>query len=127
MGNKTIAATPAEQETAPGGNPALWDTVFNATFTTTNTGSVKGAQVPQLCVGFPSSTPSGTPKKQLRGFEKVTLASNATAKVSLPLMRRNLSYWDVVTQGWVIPAGEFTLSLGFSSGDFKTMTSLAVI
>jgi beta-glucosidase len=127
VGNTTIAATPAEQETAPGGNPALWDTVFHATCSITNMGSVTGAQVPQLYVKFPGSTPAGTPPQQLREFEKVALAPNATTKLSLPLMRRDLIYWDLVTQGWVIPAGEFTLRLRFSIRDFKTTTSLAVI
>jgi len=127
LGNRSIAATPKAQATAPGGNPALWDTLFNATFSITNTGSVTGAEVPQLYISFPSSTPAGTPPQQLRGFEKVSLASGGTAQVSLPLMRRDLSYWDVVTQDWIIPAGEFTLSLGFSSRDFKLTTSLTVI
>ncbi|KAE9367912.1 glycoside hydrolase family 3 protein [Stipitochalara longipes BDJ] len=125
--NATIATTPAAQATAPGGNPALWDALYNATFSIANTGSVMRAQVPQLYIGFPISTPPGTPPQQLRGFEKVSLAPNGSAEVSLPLLRRDLSYWDVVTQGWIIPAGEFALSIGFSSRDLKMTTSLTVI
>jgi len=34
-------------------------------------------------------------------------------------MRRDLSFWDVMTQEWIISTGDFTLSLGFSSRDFK--------
>jgi beta-glucosidase len=123
----TTSATPEAQATAPGGNPAFWDTLFNATFSITNTGSVAGAQVAQLYVGFPSSTPAVTPPQQLRGFEKAFLAPNGTAEVWLPLMRCDLSYWDVVTQGWIIPTGSFTLSLGFSSRDIRLTTSLTVI
>jgi beta-glucosidase len=125
--NTTISPTPEAQATAPGGNPALWDTLFNVTFSITNTGPISGAQVAQLYIGMPSSTPAGTPPRQLRGFEKVFLAPNATSVVTLPLMRRDISYWDVVSQDWVIPAGAFTLSLGFSSRDIKLTTSFAAI
>lgn len=119
-------ATEAQEVNMPGGNPALWDALFNVTFSLTNIGSVAGAEVVQLYVGFPDSTPSGTPPKQLRGFEKVFLETSATEVVSLELMRRDISYWDVVSQEWVIPSGEFTLSVGSSSRDLKLIGSVTV-
>lgn len=128
LNTSLISPTPATQEVnMPGGNPELWNVLFNVTFLLTNTGSTAGAEVAQLYIGFPDSTPSGTPPKQLRGFEKVFLEAGATAVVSIQLMRRDISYWDVTSQEWVIPEGEFVVSVGSSSRDLKLLGSLMVV
>ncbi|KAF2708929.1 glycoside hydrolase family 3 protein [Pleomassaria siparia CBS 279.74] len=119
-----ITTAAAEQPIAPGGNPDLWATVYNVTVSVTNSGDVDGAAVPQLYVSFPDSTPAGTPPKQLRGFEKVPLTVGETQTVVFELMRRDLSYWDIVSQQWLIPSGEFTLSVGFSSRDLHAFTTI---
>lgn len=120
------AATPA-QPIHPGGNTALWESLYNVTVTLTNTGSVAGAEVPQLYITLPESAPAGTPQKQLRGFEKVKLEAGASQTISFSLMRRDLSYWDIYTQDWVIPAGEFGISVGFSSRDLKLTGSVTIV
>lgn len=110
----------------PGGHPDLWDALYNVTVSVSNTGAVEGAAVPQLYVTFPASgMPSGTPPKQLRGFEKVSLAVGETKTVGFELMRRDISYWDVVEQEWVLPSGEITVSIGFSSRDLRVATTIA--
>ncbi|PVH74275.1 glycoside hydrolase family 3 protein [Cadophora sp. DSE1049] len=126
--SSNIFATPASQSTAtPGGNPALWENLYNVTVTLTNTGDVAGATVPQLYLSYPDSAPAGTPPKQLRGFEKFNLDPGAEESVSFALMRRDLSYWDVASQEWIIPAGEFGVSVGFSSRDLKVVGSVTVV
>ncbi|KAH7377525.1 beta-glucosidase 2 precursor [Cadophora sp. MPI-SDFR-AT-0126] len=123
-----ISSTPASQSSAtPGGNPALWENLYNVTVTLTNTGGVAGATVPQLYLSYPGSAPAGTPPKQLRGFEKVMLEAGESASVSFELMRRDLSFWDVAAQEWVIPSGEFGVSVGFSSRDLKVVGSVTVV
>jgi beta-glucosidase len=124
-----ITSAPEENETQPGGNPALWETIYNVTVSVSNTGAVAGAAVPQLYVGFPTGNPAlaGTPPRQLRGFEKVGLDAGESKTVSFELMRRDLSYWDVVSQEWLIPEGDFTLSVGFSSRDLKVTTNITPI
>ncbi|KAL5342479.1 glycoside hydrolase superfamily [Aspergillus crustosus] len=112
-----IPASPEQLPIQPGGNPALWESLYSVSVNVTNTGSVSGASVPQLYITFPSSTPSGTPPRQLRGFDKVFLKPNETQSVDFDLARRDLSYWDVVSQDWVIPEGEFVVRVGFSSRD----------
>ncbi|KAF4438677.1 beta-glucosidase G [Fusarium austroafricanum] len=124
-----ITAQPEDRPVQPGGNPALWEGIYNVTISLANTGKVDGATVPQLYVTFPESTPAGTPPKQLRGFEKVFLKAGEKKSVGFELMRRDLSYWDIISQKWVIPEGEFTIRVGFSSRDLKqekkiTVTSL---
>ncbi|KAF4637549.1 hypothetical protein G7Y89_g529 [Cudoniella acicularis] len=125
--NSTVSSVAAAQDTVPGGNPGLWETLYTVSVGVANTGAVSGATVPQLYITLPSSAPAGTPPKQLRGFEKVNLAVGGAQTVEFPLMRRDLSYWDIVAQDWVIPSGEFTVSVGFSSRDIKLTESMTVL
>lgn len=124
---EAITSKPEEKPVQPGGNPALWEGIYNVTISLTNTGDVDGATVPQLYVGFPESTPEGTPPKQLRGFDKVFLKAGESKTVTFELMRRDLSYWDINEQQWLIPNGEFVLSLGFSSRDLKETTNITPV
>ena len=123
-GNITAMAAP--EKITPGGNPALWDTLYTVSVHLTNTGAVAGATVPQLYLTLPSSAPS-TPPKQLRGFEKVFLEAGASSLVTFELMRRDLSYWDIVSQDWIVPAGEIGLSVGFSSRDIKLASGVTLV
>ncbi|KAI8659799.1 hypothetical protein LRP88_06362 [Fusarium phalaenopsidis] len=122
-----ITSKPEAQPVQPGGNPALWEGVYNVSVAVTNTGSLNGATIPQLYVTFPESTPEGTPPKQLRGFEKVWLAPGQSQTVGFELMRRDLSYWDIISQEWLIPSGEFTLSVGFSSRNLKEVAKITPV
>ncbi|KAJ4048995.1 hypothetical protein NW756_006208 [Fusarium oxysporum] len=111
-----ITSTPESAETIPGGNPNLWKTLYTVEAVVRNTGSVAGSAVPQLYVSFPDSVPD-TPPQQLRGFEKIQLGAGESRMAKFELMRRDISFWDIVTQQWVVPEGEFTVSVGFSSRD----------
>ncbi|KAI9052184.1 hypothetical protein LZ554_003544 [Drepanopeziza brunnea f. sp. 'monogermtubi'] len=125
--SSAIAAAAPPTAATPGGNPALWDALYTVTVTLTNTGTVAGAEVPQLYLSFPATAPPGTPPKQLRGFEKVFLAAGASARVGFTLMRRDLSYWDVGRQDWIIPSGTFRVSVGFSSRDLVVFGGVTVL
>jgi beta-glucosidase len=122
-----ITSNPEQLPIQPGGNPALWANIYNATVSVTNSGKVAGAAVPQLYVGFPSSAPAGTPLRQLRGFSKLHLKPGETQTACFELMRRDLSYWDIISQQWVIPTGEFTLYVGFSSRDLKEHKKVTIV
>ncbi|KAM0270425.1 hypothetical protein ACHAQH_009460 [Verticillium albo-atrum] len=119
-----ITAVPRNQTTVPGGNPSLWDTLFTVEVTVQNTGEVRGATVAQLYVTYPDSAPEGTPPLQLRGFDKIDLTPGEEGVATFELMRRDLSYWDVVSQQWMIPQGDFKLSVGSSSRDLVETTSI---
>jgi beta-glucosidase len=58
-----------------------------------------GKEVVQLYLGFPSIV-TGTPPKQLKGFEKISLLPQETKTVVFTLRDRDLSIWDVETHGW---------------------------
>ncbi|KAM0691525.1 hypothetical protein Q7P36_010296 [Cladosporium allicinum] len=104
----------------PGGWKDLWNGAATISVEVTNTGKSAGSVVPQLYVSFPQeSTPSGTPVRVLRGFSKRVLAAGSTEKVSFELKRRDVSFWDVDVKEWVVPKGNFTFSVGFSSRDLR--------
>src|SRR6202044_3213990 len=79
----------------------------------TNTGKVTGSDVAQLYLGDPAS--AREPPRQLKGFARVTLAPGQSETVSFPLTGHDLSYFDTAANGWVVPAGTFTVYVGDSS------------
>lgn len=107
-----------------GGKADLWDIIATVTVTVSNTGSVDGAEVPQLYIGYPAI--ADQPASQLRGFERVEVAKGESEDVTFELRRRDLSYWDVNAQEWALPKGEFKIYVGASSRDFKVQGSLTI-
>lgn len=95
---------------------------FEVTFEVQNTGGVDGGEIPQLYLHFPAS--ADEPPSVLKGFTDVALKAGQKKTVSLTLSRYDLSIWDVVAQGWAKPEGEFTLSIGASSRDFRLQGSV---
>ncbi|KAH6618742.1 glycoside hydrolase superfamily [Boeremia exigua] len=119
----------------PGGNPDLYTEMLSVTARVANTGPVDGAAVVQLYISLPQGyTDPETgeaidfPVRVLRGFEKVRVAAGSGKQgradsdvgelVTFEVTRRDLSYWDVRRQNWVMPTtGAFEISVGFSSRD----------
>ncbi|KAF8475895.1 glycoside hydrolase superfamily [Kalaharituber pfeilii] len=104
-----------------GGNPALYEVIVTMEVEVENTGAVTGKEVVQLYLGMPDkvkvygSTKADEyvdfPVKVLRDFEK-------RKTVTLRLRRKDLSYWCVYRQNWVLPKedeGKFTVWMGSSS------------
>ncbi|KAL3426525.1 Beta-glucosidase cel3A [Phlyctema vagabunda] len=108
---------------APGGVVALYDTVATVTVSVTNNGTVSGSEVAQLYITLPASAPS-TPPRQLRGFQKLALAPKASGTATFRLRRKDLSYWDTRTQKWILPTGNFGVSVGASSRDIRLTGTL---
>ncbi|KAK2614825.1 hypothetical protein N8I77_001623 [Diaporthe amygdali] len=121
----TAASGPATGPVASGGRTDLFQQVATVTATITNSGSVGGAEVPQLYLTLPSSAPAAPPK-QLRGFTKLLLQPGASSIATFNLRRRDLSYWDVASQNWVVPKGTFGVSVGASSRDVRLTGSITV-
>jgi beta-glucosidase len=83
-------------------------------FDVTNTGSVAGAEVAQLYVSDPSAK-AVRPERELKGFQKVSLAPGETRHVTLNLDERAFSYWDETAHKWTIDPGKFVIRVGNSS------------
>ncbi|PIL26463.1 hypothetical protein GSI_12221 [Ganoderma sinense ZZ0214-1] len=109
-----------------GGSTAIWlhRPAFEVSFGVTNTGEVKGGEIPQLYLHFPSG--AGEPPSVLRGFSDVFLEPGESKVVTLTLSRYDLSVWDSAAQGWRKPEGTFTFSVGTSSRDFRLNGTIPV-
>lgn len=126
----------------PGGNPDLYTSLVTVSASVTNIGLVDGDTVVQLYVSLPKDYKDPEtgeavdfPIRVLRGFEKLHIDAQKPGPikgvkgsahggggnrkaVSFELTRKDLSYWDVQRQNWVLPSeGEIEISLGFSSRD----------
>ena len=83
-----------------------------------NVGDRRGAEVVQIYVADLSGTVS-RPEQELRGFAKVWLDPGESAEVVVPLDDRAFAYWDVVSQSWQVPDGEYEIRAGASSRDIR--------
>lgn len=104
----------------------MFDTVGTVSATITNTGSVTAAEVAQLYIGLPAGSPEAPPR-QLRGFNKLSLAPGESGNVTFSLRKRDLSYWDTVSQNWIVPSGVFAVNVTASSRDFRLAGKIAVL
>jgi beta-glucosidase len=106
-----------------GGHPDLYSTAIILHAQLTNLGTVPGSCVVQAYISYPPNIvdadgePVDMPVRVLRAFEKYEVFQPKRISVQLELTRKDLSYWDVKRQNWVLPDGEFMAHLGFSSRD----------
>jgi len=98
----------------------------NATVTATvaNTGSRAGTEVVQVYVGAPAGL--GEPPRQLKHFQRVTLAPGQAQTVSFTVTARDLAYWNTGTSAWTTPAGTYQIIVGNSSRNLPLSGNLAV-
>ncbi|WQF82646.1 Putative glycoside hydrolase, family 3, glycoside hydrolase family 3 domain, immunoglobulin [Colletotrichum destructivum] len=108
-----------------GGNPDLWETYVTVKADVTNTGAVAGKVVPQLYLSYPKNVHGvDFPVKVLRGFDKFNLEKGEKKTVTFNLTRRDLSYWDVHHQNWVmVTSGEYSFLVGESSRQLSKVGS----
>ncbi|MGN0363960.1 MAG: glycoside hydrolase family 3 C-terminal domain-containing protein [Bilifractor sp.] len=77
-------------------------------FKVTNTGSVPGAEICELYIGE-EDPKIHRPVRELKGFRKVFLEPGETKIVCMPLSGESFAIWN---DGWVVPAGTYTISIG---------------
>lgn len=107
---------------APGGNPGLYDVLYQVTATIANTGSLPGAEVPQLYISLGGPY---DPKVVLRGFEKLSIQPGGTTTFTVDILRRDISNWDTVAQDWVISDYTKTVYVGSSSRNLPLSATLS--
>lgn len=92
----------------------------------TNTGERAGDEIVQLYVRRPESRIS-RPLKQLRGFQRVSLAPGETASVQLTLEATDLGHWDSHQKRWVVESGPVEIQVGRSSRDSDLVLSRTLL
>jgi beta-glucosidase len=104
----SVTPTAANQGT----RPALYEVSFDVT----NTGARAGSDVTQIYVS-PKNPQIERPRRELKGFERVTLAPGETRRVTIPLDARAFTYFDVKAGTWRADAGTYAVELARSSED----------
>ena len=90
-----------------------------------NTGSREGAETVQLYIrDVKSSLPR--PVKELKGFQKLTLAPGEQRDITFTIDKSMLSYYDDSKGEWVMEPGRFEALVGASAGDIKSKVAFEV-
>jgi beta-glucosidase len=104
---------------APGANGGV-----RVQFTLRNSGRRAGMAVGQV---YAASAAGGwEAPKRLVGYSKVALAPGASKTVSVDVDPRLLATFDEATHAWRIAPGSYTLTLGASSRDLRSNTSVTL-
>jgi beta-glucosidase len=79
-----------------------------------NTGASTADEVPQLYIHQQSGSTS-RPVRELKGFERVTLAAHEKKTVHFSLGNDELAYWSTATKSWVEEPATFDVWVGADS------------
>jgi beta-glucosidase len=79
-----------------------------------NTGATRADEVPQLYIHQRSGSTS-RPVRQLKGFQRITLAPHEKRTVHFSLGTDELSYWSTPQKAWVEEAAAFDVWVGSDS------------
>ena len=85
--------------------------VLTVSVDVTNTGKVPGKEVVQLYVADRESREVFRPVRELKGFDKITLAPGETKTVTFTLDRRAFAWWNTRIHDWFVESGEFDIQI----------------
>ena len=95
------------------------------TFKLTNKGGMTADEVVQLYVARPEATVEW-PMKELKAFDRVTLAAGETKTVTLEIPVKDLQYWNVDKNAWDLEHGKLVLLLGAASDDIRQQAEVTI-
>ena len=99
--------------------------VVKVTFNLTNKGGMTADEVVQLYVARPEATVEW-PAKELKAFDRVTLAAGETKAVTLEIPVKDLRYWNVDKNAWDLEHGKLVLLLGAASDDIRQQAEVTI-
>jgi len=99
--------------------------VVKVTFNLTNKGGMTADEVVQLYVARPEATVEW-PVKELKAFDRVTLAAGETKAVTLEIPVKDLRYWNVDKNAWDLEHGKLVLLLGAASDDIRQQAEVTI-
>lgn len=91
----------------------------------TNTGDRAGREVVQVYTSLAASIVQ-RPVRELKAFASVALEPGQTETVTLIVRRKDLAYWDIRVDRWVVEGGEYTVDVAASSRDIRASVSAPV-
>jgi beta-glucosidase len=98
---------------------------IKVTFDLTNAGDMEADEVAQLYVRRIDSKVEW-PAKELKAFQRVTLAPGETKAVTLEIKADDLRYWNVDTNAWTLEHGKLELLLGSASDDIRQKADASI-
>jgi beta-glucosidase len=93
--------------------------------TVTNTGDRAGREVVQVYTSLPTSSVQ-RPQRELKAFASVALEAGESREVVLTVRRKDLAYWDIRADRWVVEGGEYVVDVAASSRDIRSSVVAAV-
>jgi beta-glucosidase len=102
------------------------DGTLNATVRVKNVGGRAGDEVVQLYLR-PPDTRYPRPRKELRGFRRISLAAGEEQKVSFTLRpEQDATRYDVERKAYVVDPGKYEVQIGASSQDIRQTATFTV-
>ncbi|GAB3622801.1 glycoside hydrolase family 3 C-terminal domain-containing protein [Mariniluteicoccus endophyticus] len=117
----------AEPRVEISGSVAAGDLRVHVEVDVTNTGDRVGKEVVQLFVHPPAGSAVKRPRRELRAFDKVEIASGETATVTFDLTERALAYWSTPHHRFVVEPGLYAVSAGGLGTPFDVASDLAPV
>ena len=93
--------------------------------TVKNEGSMPADEVVQLYVHRVDSQVEW-PFKELKAFQRVTLAAGESKTVELTVPVKELRYWNVDTNAWELEHGKLQILVGSASDDIRQSTEVSI-
>lgn len=95
------------------------------TFQLKNMGEMEADELVQVYVSRPESNIE-RPLKELKTFERVTLAAGETKNISIEIPVEELRHWDIDADKWSIEKGAVDIFVGSSSDDIHQTISTKI-
>ncbi|MGG7142372.1 glycoside hydrolase family 3 C-terminal domain-containing protein [Clostridium nigeriense] len=90
-----------------------------------NVGKASGKEVAQLYVGCKSKE-IFRPKKELKGFAKISLNPGEEKEVTIPFDDKTFRYFNVKTNKWEVESAEYEIMIGASSQDIRLTDTISI-
>jgi beta-glucosidase len=97
------------------------DEALTVSVDVTNTGRREADEVVQLYIHQRYGSAS-RPVRELKGFQRISLAAGESRTLQFPLGRAELSYWNAAARDWVVDAATFDVWVGGDSTAELTTT-----
>ncbi len=93
--------------------------LYKVTIPVTNVGSREGKEIVQMYIGDDKCSVD-RPTKELKGFDKVSLAPGETKTVEFVIRGKDLQFFDEATHKWKSEPGKFKAYIGASETDIRS-------
>ena len=98
---------------------------ITVSFKLENTGKMDGAEVVQVYIGKLNSEVERA-TKELKGFDKIHLATGASIDSAINIKVDNLKYYDEAEAAWVLEKGDYMINVGNASDNITAKIKVKV-